>query len=176
MNDNTFMSPEYYAAMQIGKPLKVYKKVILAKVFVQILNPYSGLPEGTILQGIPSRNDEGCFVPIWSAKEDVFFVSMNKIHILDGAISEVPVEVYMSAMSLESDDKKINYGSFTEQQVEDIVNSKFMSLRATLNKADSESFIYRLLDKAKELEKSDAITKAITARLSEIQSLEVSKE
>jgi hypothetical protein len=175
MNNNEFMSSEYYSAMQTGEPRKVFKKVILAKVFVQVLNPFDGKPEGKILQGIPSSNDEGCFVPIWSEKEEAFFVRMNKSHILDGRLINVPIDNYMNVISIDGEEK-INYGAFTEEQIKEIATSKFMALKATLNKTDSEEFVYRILEKANELERPEGTVTAIKVRLSEIQSLDVVEE
>jgi hypothetical protein len=167
------MSAEMYSAMQLNKPFRVYKKTVLAKVFVQILNPFDGLPQGRLLQGFPGRNDEGCFVEIWSEKEDVFFRKVNKNHLTKGYLIPYDVDKFSD---VESKSKEIDYSSFTDEDIEKIINYKFLKLRAELNKADSEAHVIRMLSKAKELEKSEGIVNAITARLSELQSYDTEEE
>jgi len=173
MNSNQqFMSPEMYAAMQTGDPHKVYKKTILGKVFVQILNPFDGTPEGIILEGNPNKDDDECFVQLWSEKEHQFFKKMNKKHLTNGFLVPVSIEKFTK----EKKPKGIDYSSFTDEDIEKIVNSRFLALRAHLNKVDSEAHIYRLLSKAEELEKSSGIVNAIKGRIAELQSYDAIEE
>lgn len=173
MNSNQFMSAEMYSAMQTGKPFKVYKKTVLAMVFIQVLNPFDGTPEGRILKGNPNRNDEECFVQLWSEKEDAFFKRVNKKHLTGGYLIPYKVDKFLGG---KDKDKGINYSKFTDEDIEKIVNSKFLALRAHLNKATSEAHVIRILSMAQELEKSDKLIQAITARLSELQSFDIEEE
>jgi hypothetical protein len=171
--ENVFMSSDMYAAMQTGKPYKVYKKTILAKVFVQVLNPFDGKPEGILLQGNPLNNNEGCFVKLWSEKENQFFKRLNKKHLKNGYL--VPYEV-KKFMNKEQESDVVDYSSFTEDDIEGIVNSRFLALRAHLNKVDAEAHVIRLLTKAQELNKTSGIMNAIEARLAELQSFDTREE
>ena len=53
MDSSRDMSADVFSAMQTDKPHAVYKKTILGKVFVTVLNPFDESPEGILLQGNP---------------------------------------------------------------------------------------------------------------------------
>jgi hypothetical protein len=168
MNSNE-ISSSVYSAMQAGAPFRVYKKVILGRAFVQLLNPFDGKPEGRVLMGNPSKNDEDCFVQLWSEKEHEFFKRMNKTHIRKGIVIPVDVDEYLK---ITNEYDGIDYSQFTDNSIDSILNSPFLSLRAHLNKADSEAYVFRILGRAEALEKSDKIISAIKSRISEIQTAE----
>lgn len=149
-----------YSAMQLGTPYKKYKKTILGKVYLEVWNSFLKKPEGLILFGNPKLNQEDCFIEVWSEQEDVFLKRRNTKHFKDGTIQTWTTEPVKT--------EKL-YSDYTDEEVKEIVNSKFMSLQATLRKADSEVFVNRLLDMAREEDRSEKIIKAITARISEIQ-------
>jgi hypothetical protein len=159
MTDN--VSYDVFSAMQTGTPYKKYKKTILGKVYLEVLNTFTGNPEGLILHGNPAKNQEGCFVEVWSEKEDVFLKRRNSGHFKQGTL-----QVWNKKPS-EKKDKL--YSEYSDDDVKKIVNSRFLALQSTLNKAKSEAFVLRILNMARELEKSEKIIRAIEARLSEIQ-------
>lgn len=157
---------DVFSAMQIGNPYKIYKKTVLGKVFIQIINQFDNKPEGVILQGIPTNNDDGCFIQLWNDKEDMFFRRMNKKHLIDGTLIPIELDVFTDK---DKDKDIINYSEFTNEDIKEIVMSRFLALRAHLNKTDSEAHLYRILEMAETLGKSEKILTVIRARISEIQ-------
>ena len=170
---NSKITTDVYAAMQDERPFKVYKKTVLAQVFVQVLNPYNGEPEGIILKGNHRADDEGCFVKLWSVKEHEFFKRMNQLHLRKGFL--VPVETAKYA-EITSTFEGIDYSQYTDEDIDNVLNSPFLSLRAHLNKIDSEPYALRILDRADALGKSDKITATIKSRVQEIQEAEYSEK
>lgn len=163
---STKLDASVYSKMQVGEPLKVYKKTILARAYVTILNPFSGEPEGLVLSGDPSRNEPGCLVEIWSEAEDAFFKRMNSKHLQTGVI--IPIAVPIAAVKTEEE----VYNTLPDEELERILTEKFFTLQNALNKMTSEAAVYRVLAKANEMEKSEKVVNAIEARLSELQSLD----
>lgn len=155
-----FQNSDIFAAMQTGSPYRTYKKAILGKVYLTILDPFSLKPDGIILFGNPRNNDKNCFFSVWSVQEDVFLRKVNEVHFEKGTIVE---------WSTEQKEGKKQYSAYTEAEVTDIVNSHYVKLQSVLNTIDSEAFLIRLLNKAEDLEKSEKITTRIQARLAELQ-------
>jgi hypothetical protein len=152
-----------FSAMQTGVPYKTYIKTVLGKVYVTILEPFSGQPTGYILEGNPRRNNEGCILKIWSEPQDMFFRTTNKRYFENGTIIDyvAPVE--------EEKEKPIE--SYTDDELKVVINQKYFALEKTLNNTKNEAVLFRMKTLAKEMEKSEKIVQAITARLSEVQTL-----
>jgi len=153
---------QLFSEMQAGRPYKSYKKAILGQVSVVIWDNFQDAPVEIILKGSPARNEEGTIVDVWSDKEDVFFNRVNAKLLKKGLLlpykrPEAPAPV----------EKTIEQS--TDEELVAIVNLKFLALQAKLNKIDSSVVLFRLLDIARENEKSEKIIKAIEARISEIQ-------
>jgi hypothetical protein len=152
-----------YSAMNQGKSYRSYKKTILGKVYVTVLDAFSDSPIGVLLVGDPRKNDEGCIIDTWSEKEDVFFRKMNSLHLSSGTIlpytrSEKP--------------KEKGIEEATDAELVELLNSKFFTLQNKLNSINTVPVLFRLLEKAQEIEKSDKIVRAIEARISEVQTNE----
>src|SRR6185369_15230663 len=81
---------EVFSAMVGGKPFRTYKKTILGRVYVTVLNMMTGtpIPEGVILDGDPNKNEVGAFFDVFSEQEDYFFRKMNKKHFDAGELIE----------------------------------------------------------------------------------------
>lgn len=156
----TDLSIDTYSAMQTGVPYKIYKKVILGRVYLDVLNPFSKKPDGIILQGDPRSNEKGCFLKIWSPQEDVYLHNQNESHFTRGTIAE---------MEKPMDNSVKQFGNYSEDDVAELVNSHHIKFQNELNKIDSEAFLFRILTKAKELDKSEKIIAKIEARLAEVQ-------
>jgi len=150
-----------YSAMQTGKPIKTYKKVVLGRVYASVLDPFTEEPTGMMLYGDPKRNDESCFIDIWSERDLLFFKKMNKSHLMNGFI----IEVARDAPPVE-DEQPIE--TYSDEQLMEVINKKFLALQAVLNKISSDAVLFRMVDLAREMEKSDKIIRAIEARLSEV--------
>jgi hypothetical protein len=154
-------SRELFDAMQEGKPLARFRKTILGKVHVVILNPFTQNPEGIILSGNPQRIEEwpDMVVELWSPKEKVFFERMNKKHIDAGRVIEIK-DVPQAPPSP---------NKISDEQIDKLLNSKFLALKNRLDKFTDEAPIFRILNRARELDKSEKIIKHIEEKLSELQ-------
>lgn len=150
---------DVYSAMQEGDPLARYKKVIVGKVHVVALNPFTGEPEGVILEGIGNDDIHKQIVELWDFKAVQFFERMNKKHIDAGRITKVKsVEVPAPSPNI-----------ITDEEIDVLLNSKFLALKNRLVKFTDTAPLFRLVNKARELEKSEKIIAHIEGRISEIQ-------
>jgi hypothetical protein len=145
-----------YSAMQTGTPYKRFQKTILGKVHVVALNPFTDQPEGIILEG----SGEESFVDVWDEKADAFFRRLNAKHFESGRLSEVKVREDAVVKSV---------NDFTEDDMDILLNSKYLVLKSALTHFTSEAPVFRLLNRARELDKSEKIIKRIEERLVELQ-------
>ena len=152
-----------FAAMQEGKPYRTYKKTILGKVYLSLLDPFSGNPTGLLLSGDPRKNEESSIVDVWSEREDLFLKRQNKLHFERGII--------VSFTRPETEERVRVIEEYSDEELKELINSQFMKLQHAINKTESEIVLTRMIDLAKELDKSDKIVSAIEKRLSEIQSI-----
>lgn len=158
-NEDT-MDRAIYSAMKGGEPYKRYIKTILGMVFVTVLNPFSGKPEGVNLLGEPDGANARTYVEIWSPKEDIFFQRMNAEHFTAGnlrLLSETLPEAPRSPNDI------------TNDEIDEVLGKKFLALKNKLNQFTAPGPVYRLLRRAEELEKSEKIASAIKARLAELE-------
>jgi hypothetical protein len=157
-----------YGLMQTGRPLKSYIKTVLGKVYVTVLNPFNEMPEGRLLIGNPKdSNREGCIVDIWSEKEDVFFKRSNRKHLETGiVIPHIRKEVVEEKFE----------NNLSDTELDKILSEPFISLQRKINKLSSVAPIFRLLERARELEKSEKLINYLEKRLSEIQEKDFSTE
>lgn len=157
---------ESLAAMYGGKPFKTYKKMILGRLFVTIWDNYEDRPVGIILTGDPKENDPDSYIRLWSEKDDYYFrnIPHNREHLKTGRVIEVKSEAPKPV------EKTLENSS--DEDLVKLVNSPFLALQNALNKTESIAFLFRVLNTAQELEKSDKIIKAIESRLSEVQEVE----
>jgi len=153
-----------FSAMQTGTPYKTYKKTILGRVYVIAIDPFNENPIGVMLYGDPTRGDESCFIDMWNERDDVFFKRKNKVHFDSGYIIEVLRKVKETPV-------EIPIEQFSDEQLKEVINMKFLALQAKLNKTSNEAVLYRMVDLSKEIGKSDAIVRAIEARLAEVNTL-----
>ena len=149
-------------AMQSGVPYKTYKKTILGKVFVEIWDNFLNSPVGILLTGDPKKDDPDCFYHAWTEQNDVYFrrVGHNRRHLEQGTVIPVKFEEKEVEKTLETS---------SDDELTKLVNSPFLALQNALNKTKSVALLFRILTVAQELEKSEKITRAIEARLSEVQ-------
>ncbi|HEC63691.1 hypothetical protein LCGC14_0482830 [marine sediment metagenome] len=154
-------SAQQFSAMQEGKPLKRYRKTILGKVCVLVLNPFSGEPEEIILEGNPNNQAhlDDLVVDIWDVQQDQFFLRFNKTHFQSGTIEEFDkVVVEQASPNVISDD-----------DIREALDKPFLALKALLNKFSEVIPVYRVLTLAEEMEKSEKILNAIRARATELE-------
>lgn len=154
---------DVYSAMQDGEPLAVYKKGIMGKVHVVTLNPFTEEAEGIILEGNPGKAKEleTQIIELWTTKSKLFFERMNKKHIAAGRLNLVKKE------SLPKIPPSPNV--ISDEEIDKLLNSKFLALRARLDKFTDSAPVFRLVNRARELDKSEKIVKHIEEKISQLQ-------
>lgn len=155
-----------YGLMQTGNPYKSYIKTIVGKVYVNVVNPFTKAPEGRILVGNPRLKGDDCIVDTWSEMEDVYFKRMNRRHFEQGNI----IEFKRSNAAPEKSPNEI-----TDDELVEILSKPFLALQNRINKMTSVAPVWRAINKAKELEKSEKIIKFLEGKLASIQALEYEK-
>ena len=157
------VTTDVYSLMQTGTPYKSYIKTILGQVYVTVLNPFSKEPEGLILKGNPKNHDRNSIVEIWSEMEDVFFKRMNTRHFETGTV----VEYRKPDLPEEKSPNQI-----TDDEVIELLGSKFLALQNRINKMTSVAPVFRVLTLAKELDKSEKIIKFLEGKIASLQAQE----
>lgn len=150
---------EIFAMMQAGRPYKAFKKVVPAIVRVIILDPFdTKKPQMFYLKG----EGEDSWVQLWSEEEYLFFKRANKIAIKNGRIveKEYPVEG--------AEEKSPN--EFTDEEIDALVESKFLKLRTAVDKVTSEATMHRFVKAGEAKERPEATMTYLRERLSAVQS------
>lgn len=163
MNNDVLARNELFSYEE-GKPYASYKKTILGQVAVTVWDRFIQQPGTAILKGDPKRNEESAIVDVWNAKEDAFFRRMNAGHFKRGVVipyvrpqnevTEVPVE------------------QFSDQQLEEMLTLKYVSLNKKVNEIESVPVLFRLKAIAEDKDKLK-IVNLLEARIAEIQLAEV---
>jgi hypothetical protein len=156
------MDTSTYGLMQTDDPFKSYTKTILAKVFVNVLNPFTGEVEGIILVGNPKEHIRTAIVDIWTEKGDSYFRNANQKHFEDGTI--IP---YTKEKTEPTEEEHLN--TLSDEEIEVLLKSKFFTLSNAVSKMTAVAPVYRTLEMAKELEKSEKIIKFLEGKISELQ-------
>jgi len=149
-----------FSAMQTGEPLARYEKTILGKVSVIALDPFSDKPVGVILEG--QAGEEKSFIDIWSDKALSFFQKINKPHINAGRLIRTA-----TAERIE----KASPNQLSDEEIDDILNSPFLTLKSKLDGFTDVAPALRILNRARDLDKSEKIIKHIEKRLAELELL-----
>jgi hypothetical protein len=139
-------------------PIAIYRKDILGKVFVTVLNPFMNTPEGVLLQG----NDDDSYVELFDNKSLAFFERVNRDHIRAGRLTKVKTKpVPEPSPNIISDDEI--------DVLLDGKKTKFLALKAKVTTFTEEAPVKRLLDRARELDKSDKLVTFLEQTLSDLQ-------
>lgn len=159
-------------AMMEGEPYARYKKTILGKVYVTVLDPYSDEPEGRILQGNPNRPDEldTQIVEVWDARQDSFFRKVNKKHFDAGRVVSIVGELPTVSTSP---------NAISDADLDVLLDGRQTRFLAFLNRLETfteEAPVYRLLNRARELEKSEKIIKHMEDKLAKLQAAQYETE
>lgn len=148
-----------FSKMQTGKPYATYRKTILGKVYITVLNPFTTTPEGMLLSGDP-RTAETAMIDVWSEMEDMFFKRMNKKNLDGGFLIKVEKAPEVETHTIEQ---------YSDEELKAVINLKYLKFQEVLESLTSTAVAYRLLELAREMEKSERIIKAIETRLSKLQ-------
>lgn len=148
---------DIYAAMQEGKePIARYKKTIVGKVHIVALNPFSENPEGVLLEG----DGENSFVEFWNSKQLVFFERMNRSHIEAGRLVK---------MDKAPEPFEVTPNQLSDEEIDKLLNEKFMSLKSRVSKFTDTAPLLRLINRARELEKSEKIIKYLEESMAKLE-------
>jgi hypothetical protein len=152
-----------YSLMQTGKPAKTYRKTITAQLTVTVLNSFSHRPEILLLtgEGITATS----VVKLWTTEEVAFFSKANVRAIETGSLMEYKSEDVPDIVMEK-------YADSSDEELEKILDSKatpWFALTKIVADISMEPVLIRLLNKARDLEKSDKVVNLITQRLSEVQ-------
>lgn len=153
---------ELFAKMSGGTPFKSYIKSILGKVKVDYWDNFLEGPAELILVGDPKKKEDSTIIDVWTEGEDLYFRRNNRKTLEAGVI--LP---YVRKEKVEPTERPMEQSSDEELKI--IINSKFLSLNNKLNKTESVALLFRMLGLAQEMDKSEKITGAIEARISEVQ-------
>jgi hypothetical protein len=158
-NNELGFDPRVFASMQSASPYASYRKTILGKVYVMVLNPFTNKPEGILLEGEPKEDDKAV-IDVWSEMEDLYFKRQNRKHFQEGTIIKVQREEKPEVHTIEQ---------YSDEELKEVINYRYITLNKTLNEITTAPVLMRMLDLAREMEKSERIVKAIEARLSAVQ-------
>lgn len=156
MNEGTSV----YSLMQTGKPYKSYIKTIVGKVFVNVWDSFQNKPIGIIVAGNPGSNPEDCIIDVWNEQEDMYFKRANKRHFETG---------FIIAHTRSEVEPERSPNDLTDDELNNLLNSRFLSLQSGVNKMTSVAPVFRMITMAKEQEKSEKIIKFLEGKLSELQ-------
>lgn len=160
-----------FSAMNTGTPIRSYKKATLGKVAVKYWDSFNEEPVEGLLVGDPNKDEDTTIVDIWSEKEDVFFKKINASLFTSGIL-----KLYIRPSTVEVIEQLKKFDASNEEDVLGLLGSKFFSFQSKINSVGSVPALSKLLDKAKEIGKSDKIIKLIEARIAEVQSSDYSVE
>lgn len=166
------LTPDVFSKMQTGDPIAVYKKAVLGKVWVSVINPFSGEPVEVELFGHPKKNNSKSFVEVWSQKEQVYFERENSPLFKQGYIVKLDEPQKPEADAEEEKD----YSEYTRERIEELVTAPFMKFKHELNEIESEPILYRVETIATELERPEKTMQHIRQRIAEVQELAIEKE
>jgi hypothetical protein len=158
-----------YSAMQTGEPVARFQKTILGKVHVLALDPFQDKPVSVILSGRAGTDES--YIEIWTKKALVFFERMNKRHFNAGRLANITEPPKEAPSPNQISDEEIDV-------LLDPKKTKFLALKAKLEKFTETPPVFRILNRARELEASEKIIKHIEERMAkvELQKYGVSKE
>lgn len=148
---------DVFSAMQAGaEPLARYRKTIVGKVHVVALNPFSEQPEGVLLEG----DGINSYIELWDAKSLVFFERMNKSHLDAGRVikmEKVPEPLPPSPNLL------------TDDEIDKLLEGRFPTLKAKTDKFTETAPILRIVNRARELDKSEKIVKYLEEKIAQLE-------
>lgn len=165
MTNTDLLSTKDYGSIEGKEPYATYIKSILGKVYIRILSPYNQEREGIILEGNPKvRNNESCIIDVWSIGEDRYFHRENQKHFDKGVL--LP---YTRKEVILTEEDTIN--SMSDDELKNLLTkgTPFFTLQSKVNKMTSVAPVSRLIEFAKELEKSQKIITFLEGKLAEIQ-------
>lgn len=159
------MDTNVYRMMNSGSPLKSYIKRSLGKLQVKVWDEFTGTASVALLVGDPRKPDDGCIVDVYSEKEDVFFKKANAKHFQTGDLVE-----HVRKEKEETEEEKLNRMSSDEMR--NLLSKPFLAIQNAVAKFTSVVPLFAMLDVAREMGKSEKITKLIESKIAFLQASE----
>lgn len=132
---------EVQESMHEGKPYATYKKTVLGRVVVRLLDPIRLIEIEEVLSGDPNDNPESAVVNVWSSSEDKYLKRNNKPHLEDGTL--IPCE----PSDMEIDD----LNQISDEDVEELLSQPFFSMKNRLDTFTSTVPVRRFLHMAEKM-------------------------
>lgn len=152
-----------FSQMQKGKPLRTYKKEIMGKLHIVILNPFDLQSiEEVLLEGNPSNtNDKRQFIDLWTEEEIAFFEVKNETALTKGRLviynKEIPRTIEKTMDNL------------PEEELVELVNSPFIKLKNAVEQMTSEAALQRVLRVADQEDRPEKTMTFLRETLSKLQ-------
>lgn len=148
-----------FAAMEQRQPIAIFKKTIVGKVYVTVLNPFTDQVEGMHLEGNAEAGDERAFVELYDQKSLAFFKRINKKQFDLGNLIQVD--------TLPEEEESPN--QITDEEIESLLGEPFFTLKNKLDTFTEVAPVLRLLNKARDMDKSEKLIKHIEEKMAEIE-------
>jgi hypothetical protein len=152
---NTF-DVKTISAMQTGDPVATYKKTTVGKVSVKVINTFSGDLEDLVLSG----DGEDSMVNLWSDVEYAYFKKANRYAIREGLIIQYDVPREPEERTMEQ---------YNDEELRAVVNQVGLKFAKSLAEVKSLALANRILNIAREGNKSEKMINSILAKISELQ-------
>lgn len=152
------MEYDVFSAMQTGEPLARFKKQIVGKVHVVALNPFTEEPERIILKGDKDKS----YIEIWTDKALAFFERINKEHIDAGRLLRVK--------GIEKSPPSPNI--ITDEEIDELLDGRktpYFSLKKRVTAFTEPAPIIRLLNRARDLEKSEKMIRFLEESAADLE-------
>lgn len=152
----------YKKAQGTGKPVARYRKAILGKVGVTIIDPIEGKPTDIIIEGNPAdpEKQNDVIITFWTDFEHDFFRRTNKILLSRG---------YLAICSDDVDEATISVNEVSDEDLREALNKPYFAIKALLDRFTSPAPVLRMLRMAEEMNKPVGTIEKIKERVSELQ-------
>lgn len=148
-------------AQDLGIPAKVYRKVIVGKVCVKMLDPFSGQSTEVLIEGDPKTTSPADLeISLWTSPEVRFFEKLNRGLIENGSLvvaegkTEDPVD-FTNALS--------------DEELEALVTDRFFTFKKALLEITSETTAQRILKAAERMNRPVATMNLIRDHIESLQ-------
>ena len=165
MVDN--VSYDMYSAMQTGDPVASYIKKCIGKIQISVIDPFTSQVVYKLLFGDPYNSEtdrENMIVDVWTEKENAFFKKAYGPELKKGNLMP-----YDRSQDKKAELAQKNWNVASDVELEKVLGEKYFTMKSILEKMSTVTVLNRLLNLARDLEKSEKLISAIQQRLSEIQ-------
>jgi hypothetical protein len=152
---------EIFRSQEDGEPEKVYKKVIVGKVALRVIDNFTGEKAEVLIVGDPDNTDpDDLEISLWTPMEVRYFEKANKGLIEAGSIVEV---------SKKSKFEVDRVNALDDKALKELSHSRYFTLVSRLDEITSETTLQRLLKIAEEENRPAKTLNVIKGKLEELQ-------